>query len=205
MGFDDLPLETLHQIFGYFCLHCREIRQSTPPDAYLRGTRQDYEKPSWYSLDHHTLFSMCLVSKGFYHATQPVLYHEIILGYGDSWRSDLYTWDGRLTSFMRTVAQRRDLAALVKRVYIHPYLLESLPLEEEDYHGSACMPPSLSILPQPREYISEEEAQDTLQEIAPMSGIEEPERFSAGDLVTFLIAVLPNLEHCSLQVGPYKG
>ncbi|KAL4871123.1 hypothetical protein BDV12DRAFT_194769 [Aspergillus spectabilis] len=40
-------------------------------------------------------------------------------GYGDSWRSDLYTWDGRLTSFMRTVARRRDLAATVKRIYVH--------------------------------------------------------------------------------------
>lgn len=46
------------------------------------------------------------------------------------WRSTLYTWDGWLTPIMRTAAPRQDLAALVKRVYIHSYLLEFVGVEE---------------------------------------------------------------------------
>ncbi|RMJ15727.1 hypothetical protein CDV36_004562 [Fusarium kuroshium] len=61
---------------------------------------------------------------GLYAVAQEILYHEFILGYGDSWKSKKYSWDRRLTSFMRTMSRRRDLAARVQRVSIHPLLLE---------------------------------------------------------------------------------
>lgn len=198
MAFTILPVETLQQIFGYFCVHCREKHQSMPPHAYLRG-RQHPNRPSWYSLERHTLFSLCLVSKHVSHIAQAILYHEFMPGYGDSWRSDLYTWDSRLTSFMRTVARRRDLAALVKRIYVHPYLLESL-YEAEVVEANGVSYPIPPPLP---ECISEEEARDTLRPVALALGIEEPQQLSADDLVTLLIAELPNLQHCSLQLSPY--
>lgn len=62
---------------------------------------------------------------------------------------------------MRTMERRRDLAALVKWIYIHPYLLRSM----------------------------SEEAQDALEQ--------------SGDLIAILIAQLPKLEHCSLQVSAF--
>lgn len=105
---ETLPAEIIHLISSHLGFHCREQRLPELPDAYLRGDRQKSNQPSWYSLKLQTLLSLCLVSSHLCNAVQPILYHEFSLGYGDSWRSDLYTWNGRLTSFMRTVAQRRE-------------------------------------------------------------------------------------------------
>lgn len=76
---------------------------------------------------------------------------------------------------MQTVAQRRDLAALVKRVYVHSYLLES---------------------------VGDEEARYALGQVANALGIKLWHQWSADELVTILIAELPNLEHLSIQDGP---
>ncbi|KAL4756297.1 uncharacterized protein BDW70DRAFT_154311 [Aspergillus foveolatus] len=133
-------------------------------------------------------------------AIQPILYRDFMLGYGDSWRSELYTWDGRLLSFLRTVARRRDLAGLVKRIHILPHLLqasrEAVETEERDHQRvlkerqTRGRTPDEEPLPELRQPILEEEARDTLREIAPK------------DLITLLIAALPKLEHCSLFFGP---
>lgn len=63
---------------------------------------------------------------------------------------------------MRIVERRRDLAALEKWIYNHPYLLRSL----------------------------SEETRDALEQ--------------SGDLVAILIAQLPKLENCSLQVSAFS-
>lgn len=172
---DDLSTDTLQTIFSYFCLHCHPEQHSTAADAYFSGTQQKENEQSWYSLDRHALFNLCLVSKRFREIAQTVLYHEFVLGYGDSWRSGLYTWDGRLTSFMRTVSQRPELAALVKSVYIHPYLLKP---------------------------VGEEETRDALEQAAHALNIDPWQHQLVGDLVTVLIAQLPNLEWLGLQRGP---
>ncbi|KAF7131276.1 hypothetical protein CNMCM5793_004390 [Aspergillus hiratsukae] len=180
---DHLPTEILHMILSYLGFHCSGKHRPEPPDAYIRGDRQESDQPSWYSLKLQTLLSLCLVSRRLRNAVQPILYHEFVLGYGDSWRSDLYTWGGRLTSFMRTVAQRRDLAALVKRIYIHPYLLECFGEEKEvQVFELSCHRNMWRVI-----------------------RIEELQQLSAGDLVAVLISELPNLEHFSFQVGPYHG
>jgi hypothetical protein len=106
---------------------------------------------------------------------------------------------------MRTVAYRRDLAALVRRIYIHPYLL--------DYSGEKKIvdkpcgnaPPWPVARRGPRRFISENEAQAALREVADALKIEELLQLSARDLVTVLLLELPNLEHCSFQVGLYLG
>ncbi|KAI0024112.1 hypothetical protein F4780DRAFT_636786 [Xylariomycetidae sp. FL0641] len=123
---DQLPTEIINLIFGHFCLHCQQNEQHTPPDDYFRGTRQLYDEPSWYCQQRQPLLSLSLVSKYIQGLAQPILHHEFLLGYGDSWRSRSFAWDGRLLSFMRTMAQRRDLARVVKRAYIHNKLLESV-------------------------------------------------------------------------------
>ncbi|KAL2834014.1 hypothetical protein BJY01DRAFT_239304 [Aspergillus pseudoustus] len=196
MSLNSLPVETLHQILGYFCIHCSEKRSQVPPDEYLNGNDQESDQPSWYSLQRHALFSICLVSRRLSSIAQHILYHEFVLGYGNSWRSDYYTWDGRLTSFMITIARRRDLAELVKRVYIHPYLLESFGDETE-------VPQRYGRSQLQRDYITDKEAGRAIRALAAAIEIEKPRRWRATDLVSLLLAALPGLERCSIQLGPY--
>lgn len=132
-GLSSLPNETLCLILGHFCLHCSRGRNYDSPDGHFRhpcpqdGEQdQDPDEPAWYSQEYRsTLYSMCLVSKHFQPVAQSVLHHEFIPGYGDAWRSQKFSWDGRLPSFVRTLAARPDLAAVVKRIYIHSYLLQA--------------------------------------------------------------------------------
>ncbi|KAI8689934.1 F-box domain-containing protein [Fusarium sp. Ph1] len=118
----NFPTDILVLIFGPFCLHCQgEYNEpwDAPPLRY-RSARQNPDEKSWYSVDRQALVSLSLVLRRFREIAQSILYHEFVLGYDDSWRTDLYTWDGRLISFMRTLRQRRDLARLVR---VHPRLL----------------------------------------------------------------------------------
>lgn len=131
-----LPSEILFLIFGHFCSHCSLLPR-----------------------DDRVLFSLCLVSRRFRAIAQPILYHQFIPGYGDPW-GDRHSWDRRLTSFVRTIQKRRDLAVLVRWVYLHPCLLSSV--------------------------------RDVLDR-------------SPGDWLAILIAQLPNLDHCSLQVDMFPG
>lgn len=69
----------------------------------------------------------------------------------------------------------------VKRIYVHPSLVDvyfQTPLGRR----------------------VEKEARDVLRLAGLGLRIEEPERLSANDLVTLLIALLPKLQHCSLHV-----
>ncbi|KAJ3544251.1 hypothetical protein NM208_g3158 [Fusarium decemcellulare] len=130
----DLSAEILLSICGYFCLHCQDEYSEawdTRPLCYQR--RREEQKrgaKSWYSLNRHALFSLSLASKRLRNIAQPILYHEFVLGYDDSWRTDFYSWNGRLASFMRSVTRNPDLASLVKVVHIDTLLLKSQTNEE---------------------------------------------------------------------------
>lgn len=162
MSLASLPAEVVKLIFSTFCLHCRAEQDITALNSFFYSTpfqqQQQKDQPSWYSLDCQALCSLCLVSRGFCNIAQPILYHGFMPGYADSWRSTLYTWDGRLTSFMRTIIERRDLAFLVKRIYIHPFLLSP---------------------------VTPNEAQDVLQLAANALEIQSVQQLPAGDLVSF--------------------
>ncbi|KAJ0424966.1 hypothetical protein BJY00DRAFT_298899 [Aspergillus carlsbadensis] len=179
-----LPLEITHLILGHLGFHSTSNLIPEPPDAYFRGDEQEPDEPSWFSLKLQPLLSLCLVSKRWRDIAQPILYREFTLGYGESWRSEEYTWDGRLVAFMLTVARRRDLAALVKRIYIHPHLFAHVPPLE---------PPSR---------ITYEIAQGVLREIAEAFRVEGLEQFTPSDLIAVLIMQLPNLQHCGFQLQP---
>lgn len=128
-----LPTETLGSIFGHFCLHCCH-GDTEGPDSYFRSSDHPYQQQeaherSWYLADYRQpLVSLCLVSRRFRDVAQQVLHHEFVLGYGDSWRSAASSWDRRLTTFLRTVGRRDDLANAVRRVSLHPRLLEAAEL-----------------------------------------------------------------------------
>ncbi|KAL4905231.1 hypothetical protein BDW74DRAFT_153271 [Aspergillus multicolor] len=110
---------------------------------------------------------------------------------------------------MRAVARRQDLAAFVKRIYNHLYLLESFDATQELWARHYANPSEhprrqrTADRPHPRLCIAEHEAQDALQEVACTLELESIKQLSARDLVTLLLAELPNPEHCSLHLGPY--
>jgi hypothetical protein len=186
----DLPTEALSLILSQFCLHCTKAHNYDSPDGYFHssesGQQQHPDEPSWYSRDYRTaLHSMCLVSRRFLPLAQSFLHHEFIPGYGDAWRSKRFSWDGRLASFVRTTAARPDLAALVKHIYVHVYLLRP---------------------------VTEEEAQATLEEaigataddyLACFQGMQDKVNIAGLKLVGVMLALLPNLDRLSLQTeGP---
>lgn len=132
-------------IFGYFCLHCQDEYNQSWDDRPFRSQassrgKQQPDAKSWYSIDRHALFSLSLTSKRFRDLAQPILYHEFVLGCGDSWLSESYTWRGRLASFIRTLSQRPDLAHLVKVMYIHTYLLRGHTQENRAADRAVILP-----------------------------------------------------------------
>lgn len=221
---NSLPNEILELIFGKFCLHCRaKCQLPAPSDAYFRGTKQQSDSPSWYSLERHALFSLSLVSRRFRDIAQSVLYHEFTLGYGDSWKSTVYTWDRRLTSFMRAVARRPDLARLVKRVYVHHYLFRDIDTDDviraideaargmgrelshawmlRIHRGFGENPMWLRFLASLLEKMREPSLQVGTKIREELT--EKQRRWISAELVSMLIAQLPNLEHLSFRVLPW--
>jgi hypothetical protein len=94
---------------------------------------------------------------------------------------------------MMTIAQRRDLARYVKRLYIHPYLLESL---------DATVHPRESFnTSHRREYITDE-ACLAIRALAASLGVAKPRKPKNGDFVSLLLAALPSLGRCSFQLAP---
>ncbi|KAG7287605.1 hypothetical protein NEMBOFW57_007117 [Staphylotrichum longicolle] len=186
----NLPIETLSLILSQFCLHCTKAHGYDSPDGYFRsfesGEQQHPDQPSWYSRGYRmTLHSMCLVSRRFRSVAQSVLYHEFVPGYGDAWRSTRFSWDGRLASFLRTLVARPDLAALVKRVYVHVYPLRPVKDEEAEATLEAAAAAAVD------DYLACFQGMQSLVNIA---GVK---------LVGVVLALLPKLERLSLQTeGP---
>ncbi|KAL4810800.1 hypothetical protein BDV18DRAFT_155413 [Aspergillus unguis] len=213
MSLEDLPLEILSLILTQLGFYFNGTLYPDPRSVQYHDASLGTAQPSWYSLKLQPLLRLCLVSKRLCNVIQPILYQEFMLGYGDSWRSESYYFPGRLVSFMRTVAQRWDLAACVKRLHVHPYLLEATnyrppgraPQVWVRHMGFFCGPditdpgPSYPIL---FPYISDEEASEAIQAVSKLFRIQKRQRISADDLLTLLIAALPNLELCSLILGP---
>lgn len=172
-------------------------------------------------MDRQALVSLSLVSRRFREIAQSILYHEFVLGYDDSWRTDLYTWDGRLISFMRTLRQRRDLARLVRVVYVHPRLLWAINRDRpRDVLGEAAETLGIDLaeiwksrIPRPER--SDMTGKPTNRELFLAPLVYGPsyaavyyrdvrtrwrERdWVAAELVAMLIAQLPSLEYLGLQ------
>ncbi|KAH7153144.1 hypothetical protein EDB81DRAFT_447492 [Dactylonectria macrodidyma] len=127
----DLSTETLCLIFRHLCLHCQgEYSLPYSPAHDHHHPAQESNAPSWYGATRQELASLCLVSQRIRDIAQDILYHEFVLDWGGSWRSGCYSWNGRLTSFMRTISQRRDLADRVRSVSLSWSLLDPIGDEE---------------------------------------------------------------------------
>lgn len=198
LGLGSLPNETLALILGYFCAHCSKAHDPDNfPDDHLRLAEPQHDEddehdepedsdkePLWYSRTYcNTLYSMCLVSKRLQPVAQSVLYHEFVPGYGDPQHLHRISWGRRLSPFVRTIAARPDLAAVVKRAFVHFYVLRP---------------------------VTEKEAQATLDEVIGPTASEYLALFQSKrrrrcnipglQLLGVLLALTPNLERLSLQV-----
>lgn len=194
-----LPNEILWTILRNFCLHCTREYDYDAPDGYLRaseGGEQGHDNPSWYSHKHsQALYSMCLVSRRFLSVAQPLLHHDFIPGYGDSWRSNVFSWDRRLSSFLRTIARRRDLAALVRRIYVHPYLRRCI--KPEEAHSALDDAGARAL-------VNFNVAEYTAHFQAMLVEADDVQSDALG-LLGVLLALVPNLDRLSLHVTRSAG
>ncbi|KAH7263911.1 hypothetical protein B0J15DRAFT_257718 [Fusarium solani] len=211
----DLPFELLHLIFGHFCLHCRGGFR----EPYWVEKDAGHGRSEAYLRDRHTLFSLCLVSRRMRDAAQHVLHHEFILGYAHLQTRWTYSWRGRLTSFIRTVSTRRDLAALVKTVFFYPSLQEGVELGDAWLamrHAADALQVDLAEVWKRRDLDDRERSwrmsrvdYELRRELflGPLHSIDRVTR--PGDLdalvpelFAVLLALLPNLKHLAFGTDP---
>ncbi|AEO61107.1 hypothetical protein MYCTH_2310975, partial [Thermothelomyces thermophilus ATCC 42464] len=203
-----LPTETLSLILSHFCLHCSKQHDYDSPEGYFRSTAHDEQQPdqpSWYSREcRQPLHAVCLVSRRLFLIAQPILHHEFIPGYGDAWKSSHFSWTGRLASLLRTVATRPDLAALLKRIFIHPYLLRAVPEEEAQAVLEEVLQPAAAA---PGVIVRLSEYLDPFDEFLKRRTRHHRKGASLAGwkLVGALLALVPNLERLSLQVADVGG
>ncbi|KAJ8133247.1 hypothetical protein O1611_g372 [Lasiodiplodia mahajangana] len=188
----NLPTEIIMLILRNFCLHCRE--PDGVPEIYFPSQHQRLDQPSWYALDLQALHATCLVSRRFRDIAQAILYHEFVPGYGDSYYSRQYEWTGRLTGFLRTVAQRRDLANLVRRLYLSHWLLSPIGMLES-YRVEAALEESARV-----RGISLPDFLEPFHDL-PLRKQLGPYRPRAEELVALLLSCLPNLSQLYLTMG----
>ncbi|KAF4332281.1 hypothetical protein FBEOM_13931 [Fusarium beomiforme] len=231
-----LPSEVLHLIFGHFCLHCQDAYSESCDERPLRPAKSHSEKQKkdakpWYSITRQTLCSLSLACRQFRDVAQSVLHHEFVLGCGDSWRSQVYTWESRLAPFVRTLARQPYLAYLVKVVYINGRIFDFSQDGEQPHRAilieaAGALGVDLSTAWKERiPMISDGEAHDwpdvypifidsyldndcTLTEeqerqlqSAMSRGLMPGRRWMNGELVAMLLAQVPNVHHISIEGG----
>lgn len=104
-----LPAELLLRIFSQFDVRC------STDEANFPAPSADYQQL------RRTLCSLCLVCRCFRELSQAMLYREVLFVYTSpgpdgSPDSAIRKWNTPFNSFMRTMKERRDLAANVRHV-----------------------------------------------------------------------------------------
>lgn len=110
-NFQSLPIEIIRLIFDHFC---------EPYDSNSATFNQGFPTPSG-PLGQDALSSLCLVCKSFQHVAQALLYRRFLPRRSEKELDEspdivLEKWNSQLGSFLRTIKERRDLAALVRSV-----------------------------------------------------------------------------------------
>jgi len=182
--FLSLPNEMLGGIIQHLCPHCSQKGDS----SRLWLVHQQLDQPlRQHSSERRALASLSLVSSRLRDIAQLHLYHEFPL---DHHHPEPHK---RFTGFMRTVAQRRDLAAYVERAFIHEDLLSELWIPDivEIFNDLvACLPswPFGKLAP-----IDVVEQQVKSPEIVEEDMSEALKRY----ICECFIYLLPNLKHLS--------
>ncbi|KAK4167809.1 hypothetical protein QBC43DRAFT_367356 [Cladorrhinum sp. PSN259] len=183
---DNLPSDTLSLILGQFCLHCTKERDYESPDGH--GTEsEDEEFQSWHALAPNyckPLLSMCLVSKRILPVAQGILHHAFVLGCCKTYQESLALFYRRLRPFLRTIMERPDLAAAVRRICIHGPLVGRVVASNE--------------LPSIHELLSQE--LDRLRAGNPPLSRRAPDGRLVGGMTVRLLDCLTNLERLSLSL-----
>ncbi|KAL4994667.1 hypothetical protein BDV10DRAFT_197311 [Aspergillus recurvatus] len=78
---DRFPIEVIFMILRYLGSTAAKRYHGEAPDAYIRGSWQESQQPSWYSLELQPLFPLCLVSRSLCNVIQPILYADFLLGH----------------------------------------------------------------------------------------------------------------------------
>ncbi|KAL2689039.1 hypothetical protein Neosp_003090 [[Neocosmospora] mangrovei] len=224
----NLPAEVLSEILGHFCAHCRGESQELVGVAFKRenpGPKLDRAERSWFALDRVALSSLSISCRALRPLAQSILHHEFVLGSGDSFSLRTDDFDNRLAPFMRTVVRRRDLAARVHKVTIHPLLGMSASVNElRDLLLESARALGIDLVQAWKRRADEASAaigtgrrdrwHQTHDKIlrnflkpranARLRGRLDSSGFSmdfnllSGELITMFIALLPNMDHLSL-------
>jgi hypothetical protein len=216
----DLPEEVLSEIFSYFCLHCcgefNPVKGVGTPQQLIRQRPPQVRKQrSWYSVNKHALYSLALSCKALHPTAEAILYHEFAPGYGDSERSIYYSFMLRICPFMRTVGQRKDLAEKVRMIYVDKTIAYFETCEESVEalkQGAADLGIDLGAAWQRRVAEIRHDPDHPMDSyhrawLDALCSIFDPAYVwlcgTAGklqlELIAMLIALLPKLEHISLE------
>jgi hypothetical protein len=109
--------------------------------------------------------------------------------------------DRQAASLLRTVATRPDLAALLKRIFIYPYLLKAVPEEEDQAVLEEVLHPAAApgVILRLSEYL------DPFDEFFKRIYHRKGASLAGWKLIGVLMVLVPNLEWLSLQVADVGG
>ncbi|RKL27096.1 hypothetical protein BFJ72_g13329 [Fusarium proliferatum] len=193
--FSKLPAEVLRFIFAYFCPHCCNEYQwpfGAPPDSKRAENRT-------------TLYDLCLVSRRFHPFAQEVLHHSFDPYYPYTKWDAPNPWERRLEPFLQTIASRPDLALSVKTVFLKKRLLEQLDFDRSRKAFYACSRvfgvSAIEFFDSYRNNLTIAIKRSFFRGIRPPVSMMRDDfvPIVAGQLLSILVAILPNLGHISLE------
>ncbi|KAI1090082.1 hypothetical protein F5B19DRAFT_464587 [Rostrohypoxylon terebratum] len=108
---ESLPVELLNQICGYLCFHCQH------PGLFPNADHDHIRN------DKRALAHLCRTSKYLCSIAQPILYHYYATGNSRGRDEEeppqtVYEYDYFLPQFVRTIAQRPDLASQITTMHL---------------------------------------------------------------------------------------
>ncbi|KAF5611667.1 uncharacterized protein FSUBG_2104 [Fusarium subglutinans] len=191
--FSKLSPDILRFIFAYFCPHCCNEYQwpfGAPPEP----KRVEYDTTS---------YNLCLVSRYFRPFAQEVLHHSFD-PYYTTWDVP-NPWERRLEPFLQTIASRPDLARAVKTVFLKNRLVESLDFDQSRKAFDTCARTFGSSAQDL--YHKSHSTRSSAIKRAFLRGTRPPKYMRsrdfipivAGQLLSILVAILPNLDHISIE------
>ncbi|KAF4429409.1 hypothetical protein FACUT_9152 [Fusarium acutatum] len=188
--FSKLSPEVLRSIFAYFCPHCCNEYQwpfGAPPESKRAE-------------DNTTLYNLCLVSRYFRPSAQEILHHSFDPWY-KTWDAP-NPWERRLEPFLQTIASRPDLARSVKTVFLKSRLVESLNFDRSRIAFDSCT----RVFGSSAIEVYQKSMNTTIRR-AFFRGTRPPKYMRsrefipivAGQLLSILVAILPNLSHIGIE------